>query len=314
MWDTIANLASNLGSSLFGGKGGRDKQNEATALNYHMWQQSQAMNQAAFRETLNLQKQTNKHQIAWRVADAKNAGLHPLAALGINPGGGPSSQNFSAGQVDTPMLEDDTGPSLGAMGQDISSALLRSMTRQERQNERENAAIGAQNRFVSEMLGEQQLAAGDQALIRGNLENEILAAQLARIATRSGTQIGPPAAGVEVVPDQVIASQPGHAEVQAGTHPEFMHTDIGRGRVAVRMSPQVTQSLENDLLGNVQWQLENRILPHWGVNLPPKPDPKKYPLGENEMWMYKNQSWRKIKTRPSIWSKRHVARVGYNGK
>ena len=37
------------------------------------------------------QRQVLTHQIRWRVKDAKRAGLHPLAALGVSPAAGPSA-------------------------------------------------------------------------------------------------------------------------------------------------------------------------------------------------------------------------------
>lgn len=298
-----SSLFSGMGSSLVngifgGGGGGKDiantnfqMQNYATNLNYHMWQKSQEANQDAFNRTMRLQDQTNRNQIQWRVRDATKAGLHPLAALGINPSSGPSAQNFSPGQVDAPQLQ-DTGPSsMGGMGQNLASSVFRALTKEQRQTIRENEEIARQNNVNSAILGEQNVAAGELKLKQLEVD---LYKQVSDLAMRTGTQVGSPSASagdVEYQPGRPTVGSKHSAAVEAGIHPEFIHSEDSRGRVRVRMSPNITQSLENDLGGNVQWQWDNRVLPSWGLNLPPKPDPKRFPLKENEMWIYKNQAW-----------------------
>lgn len=61
-------------------------------------------------------KQQMQNQIRWRVKDAKKAGLHPLAALGISPASGPSMGPSVGSQR-------DTGRSLANMGQGLQRAL-----------------------------------------------------------------------------------------------------------------------------------------------------------------------------------------------
>lgn len=62
------------------------------------------------------QKEMMKRQIQWRVKDAKRAGLHPLAALGISPASGPS-MGPSIGS------RRSTGRSLANMGQGLKAML-----------------------------------------------------------------------------------------------------------------------------------------------------------------------------------------------
>lgn len=53
------------------------------------------------------------NQIQWRVQDATKAGLHPLAALGINPASGPEAG----------VVSPNAGPSLAAAGADIGRGI-----------------------------------------------------------------------------------------------------------------------------------------------------------------------------------------------
>lgn len=64
---------------------------------------AQAKKQAA------LQKQFAQNQIQWKVADAKAAGVHPLAALGVTP------MHYSPVSAGVP----DVGPSLSSLGNAI---------------------------------------------------------------------------------------------------------------------------------------------------------------------------------------------------
>lgn len=67
-----------------------------------------------------LQKQFAQKGVRWRVADAKAAGIHPLAALGASlPAGAPAFVGSS-------------GDWMGAAGQDISRAVQATMTQDER--------------------------------------------------------------------------------------------------------------------------------------------------------------------------------------
>lgn len=73
------------------------------------------------RANIDLQRDFARHGISWRVQDAKEAGLHPLAALGSFPS--------SASPV---VLEDPMGKSIADAGQDISGAAQRVQTTDQR--------------------------------------------------------------------------------------------------------------------------------------------------------------------------------------
>lgn len=92
-----------VGSGLGGTLGGAVDANKAnkTAQGYYNQQMDFARQQAQF------QQDYAKHVMEWRVEDAKNAGVHPMAALGISnpsysPVSAPSAPSFAdAGSFDT---------------------------------------------------------------------------------------------------------------------------------------------------------------------------------------------------------------------
>ena len=64
-------------------------------------------------------KEFARHSIKWKVADAKEAGINPLVALGA------ATHSFSPSMVGG---EDAVGGALKSMGQDISRAAMRNMS------------------------------------------------------------------------------------------------------------------------------------------------------------------------------------------
>lgn len=89
---------------------------------------NQAMNEqqlALAREQFEWQKELAKNQIDWRVEDAKKAGLHPMAALGLQSTSfSPVSSSF------TPMQSPDYS-FLSDMGQSASYAAMKAKDRKE---------------------------------------------------------------------------------------------------------------------------------------------------------------------------------------
>lgn len=89
---------------------------------------NQAMNEqqlALAREQFEWQKELAKNQIAWRVEDAQKAGLHPMAALGLQSTSfSPVSSSF------TPMQAPDYS-FLSDMGQSASYAAMKAKNRKE---------------------------------------------------------------------------------------------------------------------------------------------------------------------------------------
>ena len=79
------------------------------------------------------QKYILQNQVQWRAADAKAAGLHPLATLGLSPASAPVG------------VLGDKGPSLGdrlsTAGQSIGRAVAALQSREEREFSRASQAL-----------------------------------------------------------------------------------------------------------------------------------------------------------------------------
>lgn len=99
-----------------------------------------------------LQREFAQSGIQWKVADAKKAGIHPLAALGAQ------THSYSPVSVGG----NDFGTGIAAAGQDVSRAIDATRTAPQR-----SAAV------VKTMQ--------DLELTRMGLENELLASQIAKI-------------------------------------------------------------------------------------------------------------------------------------
>lgn len=149
------------GASLIGGMMNNSAQRDANRANIAATEKANAQNLAA-------QKEFAQSGIRWRVEDAKQAGIHPVYALGAQT---PSfSPSFTAGQVGA---ETGVGDALAAGGQEIGRAVGATLTQPER----------AYNSAIQSL-----------ALERGALENELLRSQIVR--TRVGTNgIGTPVVG-----------------------------------------------------------------------------------------------------------------------
>jgi len=100
-----------LAGGLFGSKASKD---------------NNAQNVAFAREQLEYQKELAKNQIQWRVDDAKKAGLHPMAALGLQ------STSFSPVSLSTtPTDYSFIGQAASDMGQSLNYASMKGKDRQQ---------------------------------------------------------------------------------------------------------------------------------------------------------------------------------------
>lgn len=186
------------GANLFGGLMGQ--QNQA-AINQQNIQAQEAMNATNFQNQLALNAQNEANQelfaksgIQWRVADAKAAGISPLAALGAQTAS--FSNNVGAtGVAPKSEASNSFGTGIASAGQDISRAI------QATRSPEEQAVAIEKTR---------------QDLESGQLDNELKKAQLGSAVTRlRSAQVGPgipqsmPSASVVVRnPDGSLSSGP----------------------------------------------------------------------------------------------------------
>lgn len=217
-------------SSLFGGGGG---QSPATTLGQ---QQLQFAMDAAGK------------QIQWRVKDAKDAGIHPLYAMGA-PAFNPTSISIP-GDAPGP----DIGAALSGMGQGIGRAIDAVRTKDERQES------------AYEMIRQ------SQQIERGDLENQVLRAQLASAVARLGRdQVGPPAptpnpvtaaTGQSVIkPNEITSSQGDIPHAAAGPV-----APSNQWRVAPdgTVYPTPEANLQMDDMGSpgwLPWMYRNHVRP-----------------------------------------------------
>jgi len=243
MIGAIASALGNVTSGIFGAKSAKD----------------------AAKEQYQHQKEFAQHGIQWKVEDAKEAGIHPLYALGAN------TTSYA------PVAVGNTNPlsGLADAGQDISRAV--DVTR---------SASGKVDAFTktSQAL----------SLQRMGLENELLGAQLAK--TRQESNPPMPTAGdrmlidgqgnsplVKTSPMARQAVTPGTPSQEAGAVAEagYLRTPTGW---APSFSKDAKDRLEEDTLGEIQWSLRNRLLPQQlGGSFSPPPDVK---LGPDEYWKF----------------------------
>lgn len=141
---TAANVAGTIGG-FFGGSGSEGLSREDQRfLAHHSLQQSLRNEQWS--------KKMAEDAVQIRVSDAKRAGIHPLAALGINPATGPATTVFPMGQ----QMSDDSSKwrGLSDMGQNLQRAAMATASPAQRQAE----ALALKNQQLQNDLLETQVA------------------------------------------------------------------------------------------------------------------------------------------------------------
>lgn len=200
-----------------------------------------------------LQLDTLQNQVQWRVADAKKAGISPLAALGASLGSYiPTATNFASKDYSF----------IGDMGQDISRAITAGQTNRER---REAAKL--------ELARTAEATAIE--LENGRLQNEYLRAQIARL---NSAQVGPgngdirnegappglPPGSIIDQPSSVVVGSVGEPARQPGYITDYQFTEAAPGstgrRFGIVPSADVKQRIEDTPM-EWTWFLRNGIVP-----------------------------------------------------
>lgn len=210
-----------------------------------MFSQAQALS----REQFEYQKALHQNQIQWRVEDAKRAGVHPMAALGL------SSMSFSpVSSASVPEYDNW----LGEVGQNIDRAIQQGKTQKEREEAKALQEIDSR-----------------LALRNKELQNDLLETELADKRFRLQQQMfpAPPPANspTGLIPGQGDAltnpqamrttpqTEPGK---EPGSNPPVGWLQNSDGSVSPVMSEAAKERLEDDLVGEAQWTISNRVLPH----------------------------------------------------
>lgn len=232
-----------------------------------------------------LQRFYAENGLRMRVEDAVAAGLHPLVGAGLNPASyqpvnAVGAQASSSGYV----------PS--HMGQDISRALITTMSKDERHErimmkaaedraELENLLLGAK---IAETMhvGPGLPSNSGMPLLTGQGDSH----------RSDGTGTG---AYVIENPLQRTHSQPGQPQQEVGSIADYAYVKTATG-YAIVPSYDVKQRIEDQLIPEMMWAWRNQIVPM--LKGLPAPDPRYYkpPEGYDDWeWSPMNQEFRPIK-------------------
>ena len=212
-----------------------------------------------------MQKSFAKNSVQWKVADAKKAGLHPLAAMGAN------TMSYSPQMVgDVPQHRDNTGETISKMGQNVSRAIMATQSKTQRK--------------MSEL-----------AFDNASLKNEMLRTEVASAKARLAQQINPPINDIKDIPLQRTKNVKGAAWQEVGDV-----TDIGYAKTASGMAPvpsqDVTQRIEDKFVPETMHAFRSYVKPLWSDKTKPsKAKLKKYyPRATDWQWSVRNAEWQPI--------------------
>lgn len=238
MLGAIASLGGSVLSGLFGSKSASDN--------------------------IKYQKQFAQQGIQWKVADAKKAGIHPLAALGAQ------THSFSP-------VQGGDWSGLASAGQDLGRAIEARSTKGQRLD-----AYSAETQKL--------------AIDRGRLENDILRAELASKLAKVKQPGNPPAVADSQNPNLLLGQgdspginnkamerqgwKAGSPQQEAGAVSDHGFTRTSQGWAPV-MSKDAKDRLEEDLPGMIWWNIRNRVIEPMRQN---RSVPYQAPVGST--WQY----------------------------
>lgn len=225
-------------------------------------------------EDVALQREFAQNSVRWRVEDAKQAGIAPLAALGM--------QGSSYQPVGLPQVEPDTqaGDMARSLGQNISRAISATRTAEEREQAQLNLAY-------------------QRTQLQGaEIDNAIRLHQLQSL--RGGN---PPMAGSEhVIPGQSgsgvktrsmerTASMKGAPHAEAGAVNDVGYTLSSSGALIPVPSKDTKERIEDNIFQEAAHFLRNNIMPNiTSRGAPPK---SALPPGARYWeWSYRDQGWK----------------------
>lgn len=227
--------------------------------------QSQANAERLNRLNYEHQKEFAQNGIRWRVADAKAAGLHPLAALGAQ-GASYSPSAVIGDSPDFSFLKD--------MGQGIDRAMDAKATRQERveREEKSNAL------FDEELKGKQlQNQETETRIQQMKWDMAMDAARNAERSARTQQQVPPMPSlapdgslmpgqfdatspgGIESKPAEIVINEPGRPGQERGSVTELGFTRTNDGGYVPVMSNDAKNRLDDDIIGSTLWHLRNSV-------------------------------------------------------
>jgi len=226
-------------------------------------------------QNVDMQYDFAKNGLGWKIEDAKKYNIHPLAAIGA-PTVMPNAYSVGGNSV---------GDAVRDMGQDLGRAAQSYMTRDQRKAKQTLDTL---------------------TLERAALQNDLLRAQVVN-TQRASNPAFPVPSDRDVMPGQAqsfVDPTPMQQTVtidkhnrEPGQNPSIGYLDTGTGYFPV-YSENAKERLEEDLIGNIMWQLKNRVGPAFGRNFNP---PVHIPPQPGKKWYYDSGEYRYRSPRKGIW-------------
>lgn len=226
------------------------------------------------------QKEFAQTGIRWRVADAKAAGLHPLAALGAQT----PSYTPSAFVGDTSWM----GDAASQLGQGIGRAAEAKMTAREREHERaiadQSVALNLENSRLKNEYLQTQISAQRQDMALQLARSSAMAVRTQQAVPEmpdlggdavviSGQRQAYPTGKTAVEISKVPTTQRGDPSTQAGTPPDarLYRTSFGYTVLPNAETGDVLDAIPG---AGLQWAIRNNLLP-WLANYLPIEDARR---------------------------------------
>lgn len=247
-WGGIGNAVGSIAGGLLSNAFRKDNSAELAQMNYEH------------------QKEFAQNGIRWKVADAKAAGIHPLAALGA------TTTSFTPGYVGGESSGQDYSW-LADAGQGIGRAVEAGLSRKERadmQAKREQAAdldmqtrqaqlegVQLDNQARKLDMVRQMAQDAERAVIHQNQGPGIPTRADGAIIDGQADALG--SGRFSVKPAEITANAPGAPAIEAGSVPEISFTRTATGGYAPTMSRDAKDRLEDDMIGEANWHVRNRL-------------------------------------------------------
>lgn len=223
------------------------------------------------------QKEFAQMGLQWKTADAKAAGLHPMAALGAS--GASFSPSFQAGQPNSPA---DVGGAINSLidGQNTKRAQAATQTETERKLEQ----LALERAQLQNRLLEGQVQNEWASLLGAPPQPSFPSLANPQSVSSGGIKLAP-AGRVESVPSKSISSVPGDQGIEAGGTPGFRSFGITPTLRAELPGNELSQSLESmGIAGHVLGPVLSAIR---GTNkLLTKPPVPNYDLPPGTKWVF----------------------------
>lgn len=243
-----------------------------------------------------IQREFAQNGVQWRVNDARAAGIHPLAALGMQGASSSPIQIGTTGSTGIPSANPVTSPApqpgvgssamgnaVASFGQDLSRAITATATEIEREKQVSSASS--------------LLALENQAL-----QNKLLASQIAKT---SGAAVGPsfPSSGgkraidgqgntplIKFEPAEVTRTRSATPHTQEGKNPEVQYFNTPYGQVHAP-GKQFKEAIEDDIFNEGAHAIRSRLPSMLGFRDYAPPESP----GKNKAWVFNPvlQTWQK---------------------